>query len=387
MAKNSYQSQRGMALVVGLIMTLVATIIVMSSMRGSQFQEGMTANLNNKAISFMAAEAGATEFWKWLADEEESGTINWDDATWQAGWQDTIPSNQSENHNAGQVGYFWIDPGDVQWGLDHVQVTITGQSGLNIRNPLGVTRIQLRLDRPTSSSVNPAFMTGLLANGNIQINGNAALTGSAHANGNFEVTGGNSSLNDRAGTDDEGNPITITSTVSGQGAASMKGGINPNNVISGAQPVSVPSADAYIEANKAGAIESCNIPSGDLKGAVYFCAGNATTSGNFSNATILATGNVSHNGASQLGGSELTVMIVAGGNITINGSNDTYGVFWAEGNVTQNGSSILGGSIVAGGNITRNGKFNYVQYDNFGNLNMPLAPPSGLAIRAWAEVI
>lgn len=54
------KKQSGAALIVGLILMLVASIVAMSSMRGSTLQERMTANLNNEATAFMAAEAGAT---------------------------------------------------------------------------------------------------------------------------------------------------------------------------------------------------------------------------------------------------------------------------------------------------------------------------------------
>lgn len=384
------RSQKGAALAVSLILLVVATLAAIAATRGSHMQERMTSNQNNKAISLMAAEAGATEFWNWLGDEQESGTMDWDDATWRNGWQASIPTDQTGNHNAGQFGYYWLDPDDIDWQPGFVRVMISGQSGPDNLNPLGRTRVELRFDRPMSSNVDPAFMRGLLAHGNIGIQGNANLTGSGHANGNFNVTGGNSSLNDRTGVDDEGNPITMTASVSGHGSASMSGGgVNQDHVVSGAQTVTVPSASAYINANRdnQGVINSCSIPSGNLNGAVYYCNGNATTSGNFSNVTILATGSVTHGGSAQLGISqELTVMIVAGGNITINGANNTFGVFWAGGNITQNGASILGGSIIAGGNITRNGVFNYVQYDDFGDLGMPMAPPSGLSIESWVEV-
>lgn len=270
-----------------------------------------------------------------------------------------------------------------------MKVVITGQSGASPENALGRAQIAIQLQRPTSGGPHPAFMTGLLANKNIEIKGNANLQGSAHANGNFDVTGGNSSLNDRTKIDEEGNTVTLVSKVSAQKTASMSK-VNQDKVISNANLVDVPSAKEYIEANEniPGVIKSCSIPSGNLKGAVYFCSGDLTTSGDFSNATILATGNVKHNGSSQLGQSqELTVMIVAQGAITINGSNDTYGVFWSDGDVTQNGSSVLGGAVIAGGDIKRHGVFEYEQYDDFGVLNVPTAPASGLAIAGWTEVL
>lgn len=386
-------AQRGAALLVGVILTMVTAMVALSSMRGSQFQEGMTANLNHKAIAFTAAEAGASEFFKWLSTEQANNSIDWENPDWQNKWQKSnsgpIQTSASGDNKAGDKGFFWIAPTDVTWNPDFVKVVITGQSGPSADNALGRAQIAIQLQRPTSGGPHPAFMTGLLANKDIDIKGNANLQGSAHANGNFGVTGGNSSLNDRTKIDEEGNTVTLASKVSAKETASMSK-VNQDKVISNANLVDVPSAKEYIEANEniPGVIKSCSIPSGNLKGAVYFCSGNLTTKGNFSNATILAKGSVTHGGSSQLGQSqELTVMIVAQGAITINGSNDTYGVFWSDGDVTQNGSSVLGGAVIAGGNITRNGVFNYAQYDDFGDLSLPTAPASGLAITHWAEAL
>lgn len=380
--------QRGAALIVGLILLLVGSIVALASMRGSTLQEGMTANLNNKAISFMAAEAGATAFWQWLS----TGGFDWEDDSWHDDWQQAgIPTDDAEAQNMGDFGHFWIDPAEVLWSASAVTVTVNGLSRLGADAPIAETRLRLEFALPTPGDVLPAFRAGLLSDHDITINGDATLTGSAHANGDFTNMSGSSTLNDRSGTDADGNPITLASTVSAHGDVTMHHDVGTaESKLSNVPQIDVPSAADHIAANmgNAGVINSCTIPAGDGGGAVYYCDGNATTSGDFANVTIMASGNVTHNGAAQLGGDgALTVAIIAGGNITVNGSNDTYGVFWADGTVTQNGSSVLGGAIVAGGSITRNGTFNYTQYDNFGNLLLPLGPDTPLSIQTWAEHI
>ena len=55
-------AQRGAALLIGLLLLLVATLVAVAAMQGSQFQERMASNHYNKAISFHAAEVGATRF-------------------------------------------------------------------------------------------------------------------------------------------------------------------------------------------------------------------------------------------------------------------------------------------------------------------------------------
>ena len=61
--------QNGASLIVGLILLLVATLVVFAGVRGTQMQERMTSNLNNKAVSYMAAEAGASAFVDWYFDQ------------------------------------------------------------------------------------------------------------------------------------------------------------------------------------------------------------------------------------------------------------------------------------------------------------------------------
>ena len=389
---RSRHAQRGAALFVGVVLTMITTMVALSSMRGSQFQEGMTANLNHKAIAFTAAEAGASAFLKWLSTEQANNSIDWENATWQNKWQDSnsgpIQTSASGDNNVGNYGFFWINPNDVTWSADFVKVVITGQSGASPENALGRAQIAIQLQRPTSGGPHPAFLKGLLANGDISINGGANLQGSAHANGNFTVKGGG-----------DKNLLADGFTVSANGTAAMDN-VDENQVISNAGKVKIPSAKDYIEKNKGkqGVIQSCEIPSGDLGGAVYFCDGNVTTKHDFSNVTILAKGNVTHNGSSQLGeNKELTAMIVSEGNIVLNGSSETSGIFWASGAVELNGKGTFGGAIIAGGDvledkkytgdITKNGTLSFVQYDDFGDLNVPTAPASGLAITGWTEVL
>lgn len=381
------QKQTGAVLIISLLLLLVASIVTVSSMRGSGMQERMVANQNQQAIALMAAETGASEFWRWISDSE----VDWDSSDWQDSWQDepSLPLTSTGTPIVGSAGYYWIDPStDITWLSDRAILSVNGAAITDGGDLLSQTRIQLVLLKPVPGGTNPAFLAGMLAGGNIDIKGNANFTGSAHANGDFDVTGGGSSLKDRSGFDENDNPVTIQSTVSAQANASMSGA-STGAVISGASAITIPSASDYIATNKdnAGIINSCSIPSGDLDGATYYCDGDASTSGSFSNVTILVTGDMTHGGASQLGQDDsLTVLMVIVGNITVNGSNDTYGIFWADGNVRQNGSSTLGGSIVAGGDIRRNGTFTYEQYDNFGDLTLPPGQGTGLSIARWFEL-
>ena len=54
-------TQRGAVLAIGLILLAVATLVTLTAMNTGIMQESMTANQDNNARSFMAAEAGAAE--------------------------------------------------------------------------------------------------------------------------------------------------------------------------------------------------------------------------------------------------------------------------------------------------------------------------------------
>lgn len=51
-------AQRGMVLIVGLIMVLLMSIIALAAIRGSGFQESMAGNMRDRNLAFQAAEAG-----------------------------------------------------------------------------------------------------------------------------------------------------------------------------------------------------------------------------------------------------------------------------------------------------------------------------------------
>ena len=50
--------QRGMTLIVGLIMVLLMTLVGMAAIRGSNMQELMAGNMRDRNLAFQAAEAG-----------------------------------------------------------------------------------------------------------------------------------------------------------------------------------------------------------------------------------------------------------------------------------------------------------------------------------------
>lgn len=61
LSSNLMQAQRGITLVVGLVMVLLITIIGMSAIRSSGLQEQMAGNVRDRNIAFQAAEAALRE--------------------------------------------------------------------------------------------------------------------------------------------------------------------------------------------------------------------------------------------------------------------------------------------------------------------------------------
>ncbi len=55
---RSLGKQRGMTLIVGLIMVLLMTLVGMAAIRGSNMQELMAGNMRDRNLAFQAAEAG-----------------------------------------------------------------------------------------------------------------------------------------------------------------------------------------------------------------------------------------------------------------------------------------------------------------------------------------
>ena len=59
-ARNS-KRQRGVALVVVLILLLIVTLLGLASMRGALLEERMSGNLYDRSLSFQAAERALRE--------------------------------------------------------------------------------------------------------------------------------------------------------------------------------------------------------------------------------------------------------------------------------------------------------------------------------------
>lgn len=98
---SSPHGQRGMTLLVGLIMVLLMTLVGMAAIRGSNMQELMAGNMRDRNLAFQSAEAGlrvgenlltnatipvfdGTTTGLYQAMDDSSNTGFWDTYSWDA---------------------------------------------------------------------------------------------------------------------------------------------------------------------------------------------------------------------------------------------------------------------------------------------------------------
>lgn len=358
------ETQRGAALAIGLILMAVATVVSVAAMHAAGTEERIAANQRDVAVAFMAAETGLSKAIAWL---DSSGNA-------QNCWDDDGSECSAEINKLDQSV-----PGDYEGTSWTVAMSIAGDTaelvsqGMTAANTSRIVRVLYTL--PTDPGPNPAFLKGLLSDRDILVTGASVFRGSAHANRDFTNRAGGSSLIDAEIT------AHRTAIYQGSGGPAKKG-----------ERIDVPSAESYILGAKdaGGVINSCTIESyNPPERQTYFCDGDLTVSGaqDMSRITLLVNGNVTWNGSAPLGGEgELTVAVIATGNIILNGERDSYGVWWADGTVRQNGSSVLGGAVVAGFDIERRGSFTFEQRDDFGDIDLPMVPGLPSNARGWREL-
>lgn len=78
---NRVSRQKGTVLLLAMVLLVAATLVTLISMQGSNLQEGMTSNQNQKKLSELAAESGATSILNWaqglsFADSRDLSSCN-----------------------------------------------------------------------------------------------------------------------------------------------------------------------------------------------------------------------------------------------------------------------------------------------------------------------
>jgi hypothetical protein len=119
------QIQQGGSLIVGLLLMLVASIVTVASMRGSHLQEKMTSNTNNKTVSSMAAQAGASTFVEWA--KGKAAANEWPtDQTWTALTDQPKTKQTAKKLTESGLGQYWFD--DVKFTSTGVTLSVMGAS-------------------------------------------------------------------------------------------------------------------------------------------------------------------------------------------------------------------------------------------------------------------
>ena len=364
-----YQNERGAALVISLMFLVIMGLLGTTAMVMTTTDMKIGTNYRQNAQTFYNADGGVQYVIATIENDLKNGT------TVANGTTNVLPTTvgNSEPFTASPTGFNLTISNItmISRSPDIYSFTCASQNS-NDRSKTEID-VQFRKDL-----FDPAFGVGILSDGNITIHGTTSIAGGMHANGSVTQTGGG----------------TVAGDVSAVGSTSVGAAVSGNETPN-ADTINVPLITAAdfnawrMEAQTAPNIYSAGnytySDTGDQAKKIVFADGNISVSGSdLKNVTIIATGNIQVTGSSSMntdGG--IGTAMIAGGNITFNGSSHTYGAFWCNGNFVTNGSSMLEGSIVAGGDVTRNGTFNFTYNNKLENEDLP--PGKECEIVTWKD--
>lgn len=101
--------QKGMVLLITVILLFVIGLLSLYSMRGTITQDKMTSNITNKLITTNAAEQGALEFKKWFMFRLKQ---SWPSGSDQNAWRNVAVPNRLElnvSEQSNSNGFYWIN--------------------------------------------------------------------------------------------------------------------------------------------------------------------------------------------------------------------------------------------------------------------------------------
>ncbi|MCE8017896.1 hypothetical protein HOP62_17590 [Halomonas sp. MCCC 1A17488] len=360
------KQQRGAALVVVLSMLAGSLMLGLSGMQSSQIDERLAGNYKAAAEAQMGAEKAISAGW---GENGSAVSVSDFDATRTRAeveafsWSEfTTLGDISANSCSGNIvcHYYLLRDGSDYFIAGRGAVVSAGNLAA-VSQPV-FARVEF------TPGPNPAFTNGLLSADYIEVTGQSSVIGNVHSNGYVDI-----SLR-------SGSEATVTDGTDMMVEVPLPGARPEGEDISACD--TEPERHCYksydptvfdeYEARE-GAMLTCNVSIDTLNdGDTVFCDGDLEVQGgsvDTDRVTLVATGNVTMNGATSSGGveSEIGLFVIAGQDIVFNGSTDNYGVFWAGGYVRQNGSSSLYGAIVAGTYIRSNGGIDFTSLDNVTN--------------------
>jgi hypothetical protein len=149
MSSKRVIKQKGVALVVGLLLLLVSSFVAVAAFQSGMFQERMASNQHNKAVALMAAEQGGSAFFAAL-DGGLLDIAKWADspfATWQTNTGGVSYYRVANVSSAGTDGKVW-------------DAVIEGVSRRSANDPenLALSRLNLRIQgEPTGGGAAAAI--------------------------------------------------------------------------------------------------------------------------------------------------------------------------------------------------------------------------------------
>lgn len=228
------QDEKGAALAIGLIFLLLASIVAVSAMRGSNLQEKMTSNTNHKARSLMMAEMAASDLAKRASSDgfwenTESSSLSFSEITEE--FNSIVSRNNTNDLGASVEPVYWDDENDF------LVAVIVGESLVDNKKA-GETRIRLGISEPSISIKGPCG-GGICAQGKITWSGKTEIEGTMHSNvgieGNHLTIRGDDSKISARGEIEIGGDIVI------EGSLTEAQAVIPNSEL-----VTVPSAREFI---------------------------------------------------------------------------------------------------------------------------------------------
>jgi Tfp pilus assembly protein PilX len=133
MRKNILGNERGVALIIALLMLLVLTIVGIGTMSSTTFENMISGNDRTATDAFYAAEAGVELQMNQIPDQLPNLTpvsrgIGADALCWSGSPQNkqspTIPAN---------LGLYFRPGYESIWGFDRYQMNATGQSFSSVK--------------------------------------------------------------------------------------------------------------------------------------------------------------------------------------------------------------------------------------------------------------
>lgn len=214
--------QQGAVLIVGVILTLVASLLAITAMKGSTFQESMTSNINSKANAFLAAELGATAAVKWIQDNPGQ-------------WGETVVVNNQQVAGGSQYSY------SISYTVNEATIIADGfVAGTEAR-----AQVEAVFSKSQLAATPMAAVTCFGPECSVAVGGSMAISGFDHDLPNSFNCTGNKCKGSKI--DDAEGAIGVDIPDGGGSVSGTVGGNNEGKGIHGNPPVRNPSSGSPVD--------------------------------------------------------------------------------------------------------------------------------------------